>query len=461
MTTTTVNGAAYELGDLHGTLINFLREQLGLTGTKPGCGEGQCGACTVLVDGQPVLSCQVPVDEAAGCAVTTIEGLATGDELHPLQQAFVDERASQCGYCTPGMVMRGAALLETCPEPGTGDIVSALGPNLCRCGCYARIKRALERASLPGRTSDNGAKGGQDAGRRKQASSDGATVDPLQFPRPRRPWDLCRPEQREWGELLGDGLVIVSPGQLPPDAEAPGGVPRGGSWLHVAPSGLVTAFSGKVDVGQDNTSAFRLLVAEELGVEPDLVRLVQGDTDLCPFDMGTVGSRSMPDAGEALRRAAAGARHALDKLGASRLPSPEGVQVEVLTDEPVLHLAAERRLVGQPGHGASRLEVVTGRRRFVSDLEMDGMLHGAVVRPPAPGAELQQVHTSGRGAVARRDRRDRRRPCGRDCARQGDRQAGGRTDKCRVGHTQTGGGRPRRSSAVGASLGHGLGASGR
>jgi hypothetical protein len=116
--------------------------------------------------------------------------------------------------------MRGAALLETCPDPGTADIVRALSPNLCRCGCYARVRRAAERASWLARTSDNGAKGRQDAEsredaeRQKGACADGASVERLEFPRPRRPWDMCRPEEREWAELLGHGLVVVAPTQL-------------------------------------------------------------------------------------------------------------------------------------------------------------------------------------------------------------------------------------------------------
>jgi len=112
--------------------------------------------------------------------------------------------------------------------------------------------------------------------------------------RPARPWDLCEPEERDWFGALGDGLVIV----LPPQADA--AWPRaGGAWLHVAPSGTVTAFTGQVVVGQDNQTAFRLLVAKELAVDPDDVQVVQGDTDLCPYDAGTFGRRSRPDSGEA------------------------------------------------------------------------------------------------------------------------------------------------------------------
>ena len=391
MTTATVNGERYDLTNLDGALINFLREQMGLTGAKPGCGEGQCGACTVLIDGDPAYSCQLQLSEVAGHSVTTVEGLACGGRLHPLQEALVEEMASQCGYCTPGMVMRGAALLERCPEPDAERIAAALGPNLCRCGCYTRIARAVNRAPRLGR-----------AGASQATKSSQLTATDLaggQF-RPRRPWDLCTPEEREWSALLGHGLVVVWP-PPPPAGDWPTG---GGAWLHVSPYGLVTAFSGKVNVGQDNTSAFRLLVAEEFAAEVKDVRVVQGDTDVCPFDMGTVGSRSMPDAGEALRRAAAGARRILDALIASGSPLDEGVRLEVLTDEPTLRAPSERQLVGRPSEAArmswraSRVDVVTGRRRFVSDMELPGMLCGAVLRPPVQGAALLEVD----GAAAER-----------------------------------------------------------
>ncbi len=389
MTTTTVNGVHYELGGRQGYLIAFLREGLGLTGTKPGCGEGECGACSVLVDGEAVFSCQLPIEEVAGRSVTTIEGLAPDGHLHPVQQALAEERASQCGYCTPGMAIRGAALLGHCPEPERESIVSALSPNLCRCGCYARILNAVARASSLVRT----ASGNGEALRLRPRSSDDTA--PVQFQRPRRPWDMCEPAQREWSDLLGDGLVVVWPPQLPPAGPGPSG---GGAWLHIAPSGRVTAFTGKVDVGQDNTTAFRLLVAEELGREFGNVQMVLGDTDVCPFDPGTVGSRSMPDAGEALRRAAAGARRILEELASRGELSRPGARVEVLQAEPALHPPAERRLVGRPGHSPSRLDAVTGQRRYVSDLELAGMLYGAVLRGPVQGAKLREVDY---GAAAR------------------------------------------------------------
>jgi aerobic-type carbon monoxide dehydrogenase small subunit (CoxS/CutS family) len=128
-------------------LLWVLRTDLAHTGTKYGCGEGYCGACTVLVDGQPTLSCQFPLAKAEGKNVLTIEGLARGGRLHPLQRAFADEGALQCGYCTPGMILRAYALLLRKPDPTGAEIADALETNLCRCGSYDRIVKAVRTAS--------------------------------------------------------------------------------------------------------------------------------------------------------------------------------------------------------------------------------------------------------------------------------------------------------------------------
>jgi nicotinate dehydrogenase subunit A len=148
MITLLVNGAAHRLDiDPATPLLYALRGELGLNGAKFGCGLGQCGACTVIVDGEPVYACLVPVIAAEGRRVTTIEGLGTGDKPNPLQQAFIDEQAAQCGYCTAGMIMRAQALLDRTPAPSDADIRSAMQPNLCRCGAHMRILRAIRRVS--------------------------------------------------------------------------------------------------------------------------------------------------------------------------------------------------------------------------------------------------------------------------------------------------------------------------
>jgi aerobic-type carbon monoxide dehydrogenase small subunit (CoxS/CutS family) len=144
----TVNGKARSVDtDPDRPLLDVLREDLALTGTKYGCGEGQCGACTVLMDGRATRSCITPIRTVEGRRITTIEGLAAGS-LHPVQQAFIDENAMQCGYCTPGMVLRTVALLANNPKPTDAQIVEGLNGNLCRCTGYHRIVAAVRRAAV-------------------------------------------------------------------------------------------------------------------------------------------------------------------------------------------------------------------------------------------------------------------------------------------------------------------------
>ena len=143
---------SHEAPDHRRNLLSYIRFDLGLTGAKYGCGEGLCGACTVLVDGQPVKTCQSTVGAVAGGRITTIEGLAAGGKLHPLQEAFIEESAMQCGYCTPGFIMAAAALLERNPEASSDTIREALSTHVCRCGVYVRIERAVQRAAREMRT---------------------------------------------------------------------------------------------------------------------------------------------------------------------------------------------------------------------------------------------------------------------------------------------------------------------
>lgn len=131
-------------------LIDVIRDVLNLTGTKEGCGEGECGACTVLIDGKPVNSCLVLVGQVQGKSITTIEGLNQGKELHPLQKAFIEEGAIQCGYCTPGMILSAKALLDENPNPSEEDIKRAISGNLCRCTGYKKIVQAIKVASQGG-----------------------------------------------------------------------------------------------------------------------------------------------------------------------------------------------------------------------------------------------------------------------------------------------------------------------
>jgi aerobic-type carbon monoxide dehydrogenase small subunit (CoxS/CutS family) len=143
-----INGAPRAVtADPQRSLLSILRDDLLLTGCKYGCGEGECGACTVLIDGKAARSCITPLAECTGKQITTVEGLASGDKLHPLQQAFLDCGAMQCGYCTTGMIMNGVALLRAHPEPTREQVVEGMNGNVCRCGTYSRIIAALQRAS--------------------------------------------------------------------------------------------------------------------------------------------------------------------------------------------------------------------------------------------------------------------------------------------------------------------------
>jgi carbon-monoxide dehydrogenase small subunit len=143
-----VNGVTHaDLVDVSQTLLQYVRDELGLTGTKCGCENGECGACTVLMDGRPVRSCLILAAEADGARIQTVEGLATNGELHPLQQSLMDAFAVQCGFCIPGVLMAGTALLEREPHPTESQVMEALGGHLCRCAGYGAMSEAVMIAS--------------------------------------------------------------------------------------------------------------------------------------------------------------------------------------------------------------------------------------------------------------------------------------------------------------------------
>lgn len=146
--TLTVNDKQYEFAvEHHKTLMHVLRENLHLTGTKEGCGIGECGSCTVILNGRPVNSCLVLAVQADGSTVLTIEGVADGEEIHPIQQAFVEHGAVQCGFCTPGMILSAKGLLDHIPHPSEGEIREAISGNLCRCTGYQKIVEAIQAAA--------------------------------------------------------------------------------------------------------------------------------------------------------------------------------------------------------------------------------------------------------------------------------------------------------------------------
>jgi aerobic-type carbon monoxide dehydrogenase small subunit (CoxS/CutS family) len=151
-----INGRAHDVeGEPGDNLLSVLRYELGLTGSKYGCGEGQCGACTVLLDGHTARACVTTIGAAAGKPITTIEGLAQGDRLHPVQEAFLEAEAFQCGYCTPGMVMATVSLLGAHANPTEQEIARALDGNVCRCGTFPRIVKAIRLAAGRMRTTPN------------------------------------------------------------------------------------------------------------------------------------------------------------------------------------------------------------------------------------------------------------------------------------------------------------------
>ena len=415
----TVNGTPRTLHvEADRSLLDVLREELGLTGAKPGCGEGACGACTVLLDGAPVRACQVPISESAGHAVTTVEALAEHGQLHPVQSAFLEMGAFQCGYCTPGMVMSTVALLERNAEPDDSQIRTALDGNVCRCGTYPRILRAVRRAAELMRNPDL---------RVPSVPDSTGAAPPTELARPRQPWDLNQPRQRDYFDVLPEGLVVVREAtRTPPRPGARSWATSADAWLHVGSDGTVTAFTGKVDVGQDNRTALSLRVAEELRVPLEAVRLVMGDTDVCPFDVGTFGSRSMPDAGELLRSTAASARECLVGIAAKRwgvgpaelsvvdgrvchadgiraVPYGELVRglrrVEVTSASVTTTPGPRERLVGHPAARQGAPRIVMGAKQFPSDVSRPGMLHGCVLQPPAFGARLISVDVTGAQAL--------------------------------------------------------------
>ena len=149
--TLNVNGAEHRVTATEDEMLLYvLRDRLNLTGTKYGCGEGQCGACTVLIDGRATRSCQMHATAVSGRKITTIEGLEADGKLHPVQQAFLEEEAFQCSYCTPGMVLSAVGLLKANPKPSDEEIIRGMNGNICRCGTYPRIVAAIRRAAETG-----------------------------------------------------------------------------------------------------------------------------------------------------------------------------------------------------------------------------------------------------------------------------------------------------------------------
>jgi CO/xanthine dehydrogenase Mo-binding subunit/aerobic-type carbon monoxide dehydrogenase small subunit (CoxS/CutS family) len=414
--TINVNGQPREwTGRSDLSLLDLLRDEFGITGPKAGCREGACGACTVLIGRRAVQACQLTAAEADGQRVTTVEGLAEDGVLHPVQQAWLETGAMQCGFCTPGWLMGTAALLDRTPHPDDERIDAELAGHVCRCCAYPRIRQAVHRAAElmddpellepvpPARRPDPAAAGAQLA--------------------PAVPWDQAGGDPDLFAAAMPEGLMTVVAG--PGEASAPDAPDE--AWVHVAADGTVTAFTGKVDAGQGTRTALSLLVAEELAVPPDSVSVAMARTDVSPFDLGTFGSRSMPHAAPPLRATAAWALRQLRQDAAARfgLPAealtagggmiagPDGAptvsygdlvagqrRVERVPADAKVTPAAQWRTAGRPARAAGGADVVTGAKKFPSDLTAAGLLHGCVLRPPSAGAELISADTAPAEAMA-------------------------------------------------------------
>ncbi len=361
-------------------LLYVLRNDLGLKGAKFGCGLGQCGACKIIVDGVAVPSCQMSVRSAQGRQITTIEGLGTSGGLHPLQQAFLDEQAVQCGYCTPGMIIAAKALLDRNPRPTDGEIRAELAQNLCRCGAYGRIVRAVRRAS------------GQVAEPppyEEQVADEGQSVSSA--------------------ELSDPSPALPSSLQRTPDLDA---------WVRINTNGTVTLFTGKVELGQGIRTAIAQIGAEELDVALERIRVAVVDTAHSPDEGYTVSSMSLETSGNAIRYAAAEARQILLSIAFEELEAPmerltvdDGTITDSVSGRSVTYwdlcggrkfgLPARRigrpksaldyRIVGQPTKRLDLRAKVRGAPCFVHDLDLPGMVHGRVVRPPHNNARLVSV----------------------------------------------------------------------
>ena len=404
----TVNGAERSvICEPDTPLLDVLRHDLGLAGPKFGCGMELCGACMVLIEGRARASCSLPVS-AVGSPVITLEGLPGGNgRLHPVQQAFIDEQAAQCGYCTSGMVMAAVGLLRDHPAPTEQEVREALNGNLCRCGTHDRIIRAVQKAAA-------------------QTPGGSAVVPRLAAAQ------LLASQVPASGSQLGEGPRLAPPSDSPRPAVAESGVQSTGSplpadlaanpvlarWLDFSRNGEVTIRIGKVEYGQGIWTALAQIAAEELQLALARVQMAPVSTGTSPNEGITAGSLSVEDSGSALRQVCAQARDLLLAAAAAKLGVPQeelsvadgqiqapggptGVSYWALARPGMLDRPAEVPVPSRPpgqwsvaGRSAPRLDFpdkVTGRPKFLHDLVLPDMAYGRVVRPPARAANLTEV----------------------------------------------------------------------
>lgn len=370
--TLNINGQSHIINvDPDTPLLYVLRNDLGLKGAKFACGMEQCGACKVIIDGDAVPSCRLSVRSVQDREITTIEGIGTRKNLHPLQKAFMEEQAVQCGYCTSGMIMAAKALLDQNPKPTDEEIKAEMSGNLCRCGVYDRILRAIKRAAgiyQEGPVWKEGLK-------KKSTYMDGdkfqSAVDGLA------------------------GSLMHTPGI--------------DSWIRVDKDETITIFTGKVEIGQDIKTAVAMIGAEELDVSMKRIMVVSGDTARTPDEGYTAGSMSMETTGNAIRNAAAEARQILINQAREKLEAPD--QDLIVTDGTVTDPSTGRsitywdlfggkkfecnvmeigklknpedyKIVGQAINRLDIMSKVTGESFFIQDMELEGMVHARIIRPP-------------------------------------------------------------------------------
>jgi nicotinate dehydrogenase subunit B len=409
----TVNGAERTVTCEPDTpLLDVLRHDLGLAGPKFGCGMGLCGACFVLVGGRARSSCDLPVSALDG-PVTTVEGLPAGGRLHPVQQAFIDEQAAQCGYCTSGMVMAAAGLLRDRPAPAEQEVREALDGNLCRCGTHGRIIRAVLKAAGAG-------PGGPAVVPRPPAGQVLASQVPAGGTQPRE-GPVLAPPSGSSGSVVAESGVPSGVSLLPADLAANPVLAR---WLDFSRDGEVVIRVGKVEYGQGIWTALAQVAAEELQVTLARVRVAPVSTSTSPDEGVTAGSLSVQDSGSALRQACAQARDLLLAAAAARLGStrealavadgqiraaggPTGLSYWTVAQPGMLDRPAGVPVPSRPpgqwsvaGRSAPRLDIpdkVAGRPRFLHDLVLPGMAYGRVVRPPARAAALTGLADPGLG----------------------------------------------------------------
>ena len=361
-------------------LLYVLRNDLGLKGPKFGCGTERCGACKVLIDGQAVPSCHVAVRSVQNTKIVTVEGLGAADKLHPLQEAFIEEQAIQCGYCVSGMIIAAQGLLNRSRYPTDEEIRTALADNLCRCGVYDRVRRAIKlRVGYPDRFPIYEVTAAS-------APAEAGGIDP----------------RVEFSTSL----------HRTPDLDA---------WIRIDTDQTVTIFSGKVEYGQGLKTALAQIAAEALDLSLPQVRMVMADTAQTPNENMTTGSMSLETSGNAIRHAAAEARYLLLLMAAEELEAP--VEQLTVNDGTITDPASGRstsywdlfggrlfatevkgiaprkssdtyKVVGQPVTRLDLLPKVTGQPNFVHDLDLPDMAHARVVRPPHYQARLVLVDTA-------------------------------------------------------------------